>query len=239
MGLLNYFKPMPLSRLSFCCFLVLSIVALAPWHLEAQKTETFSFDWQALEKAIGEIFTEKYGKEIISFERREIVALIPAEKIDLYMEHFEKGLKTNTGMTIIEGGEYRWLETAESSGSEYRQVFKLGYNQESLNASLGKEVAWKAEWQAFIKEWLKWIAATERFKAEALLPKNKINAYMKSVTLGLNSDTGISKKRVKRHAWLEAAFHFGFHYQWLFEKGYGEGLVQSAGDPMKYMKRID
>ncbi len=208
-------------------------------HLEAQKTETFSFDWQTKEKDIGTVLSEKYMRDIIVFERQEIAALIPVEKIDLYMEYFEQGLKTDIGITIIEGGEYRWLETAESLGSQYRRVFKRGYYQGSLNATLEKKAGWKAEWQTFIKEWLKWIGATERSKVEALLPKKKVDAYMNSFTLGLNSDTGISKKNVKRHAWLEAAFHFGFHYQRLFENGYREGLVQSAGDPMKYMKRID
>lgn len=206
---------------------------------KANKTETFSFDWQASEKAIGEIFNEKYGKEIIGFERREIAALIPAEKIDLYMEHFEKGLRTGTGMTIMEGGEYRWLETAEASGSQYRQVFLLGYNQGSLNAILKRKIYWNAEWPTFIQEWFKWIGATERSKAEALMPKNEVNAYMKSFTLGIGSKTGMSKEKEKKHARLESAFRFGFHYQWLFEKGYHEGAALSAGDSSKYMKKIE
>ena len=208
-------------------------------HPEAQQTETYSFDWQAREKAIGVIFSEKYGKEIIEFERQEIAVLIPGENIDLYMEYFEKGLEADFGMTIIEGGEYRWLENAESSGSQYRQVFELGYNQGSLNASLGREVEWKAEWQAFIKEWSKSIVEVERRKVEALIDKKKINAYMDYFELGLNSDTGMGKKMSRKHARLAAAFRYGLHYRRLFEKGYREGLVQSAGDPMKYMKKIE
>jgi len=203
---------------------------------EAKKTKTFSFDWQAWEKAIGAVFIEKYGKEIIDFERGEIAALLPADKIDLYMEHFEKGLMTDTGMTIIEGGENRWLESAECSGSQYRQVFIMGYNQGSLNATLEKKADWKVEWQAFIKEWSKFIIDMERRKAEALMDKEKVNAYMKSFGLGLNSNTGMNKKKL---APLESASRFGFHYQSLFEKGYRDGAALSAGDSLNYTKKIE
>jgi hypothetical protein len=161
------------------------------------------------------------------------------EKIDLYMEYFEKGLETDIGMTIIEGGEFRWLENAESSGSQYRQVFKLGYNQGSLNASLGREVDRKAEWKSFIKEWSKFIVDIERRKAEALMPKKKVKAYIKNFELGLNSDSGVGNKMKKKHTWLATAFRYGFHYQRLFADGYREGAMLSAGDSLKYTKKIE
>jgi len=208
-------------------------------RLEARQTQMYAFDWQTREKDVGTVLSEKYLKDILAFERLEIAALIPVEKIDLYLEYFEKGIKTDIGISIIEGEEHRWLETAESSGSQRSMVFKQGYDRGSLNASLGKNVDWKAEWRSFITEGSKYIVDVERRKVEALMDNKKINAYIEYFELGLNSDTGRGRKMSKKHARLATAFRYGFHYQQLFEKGYREGLVQSAGDPMKYMKKIE
>ncbi|HOW43693.1 MAG TPA: hypothetical protein PK919_00840 [Candidatus Aminicenantes bacterium] len=92
-----------------------------------RRPDTYSFDWQGHQMAMGGLFEKEHAEEIVGLERRKIALLLAKEKVEVYMKYFEQGLRSDTGIILIEGEEQQWLEIAYWSGFRCRQLFMQGY----------------------------------------------------------------------------------------------------------------
>jgi len=89
------------------------------------ETRSVSYDWQAHQKRIDRIF-EKHIPEILKTEKQKISAIAPNKAVE-YMRQFEAGLRSSTGIIMIEGQQNRWLELAYRSGYAQKAFFRTGY----------------------------------------------------------------------------------------------------------------
>lgn len=90
------------------------------------ETNSVSYDWKAHEKRIDALFL-KHIPKILKGEKEMIAAILPKDKADQYMKHFEEGLNSATGIIMIEGSQDRWLEIAYREGYAQKTLFRQGY----------------------------------------------------------------------------------------------------------------
>ncbi len=96
--------------------------------------------------------------------------------------------------------------------------------------------AYAYDWQAhyanidaiFMKEHAPKVIQAEREKMEAILPKDKVDQYMKWFEDGLNSNTGLVRIEGSERHWLELACRAGYARKELFRLGYSSGLARQA-----------
>lgn len=105
--------------------LAIFVVCLATGVAQGQ-TNSIASDWKAHEKRIDALFL-KHIPEILKGEREKIEAILSKDKADQYMKHFEEGLRSETGIVMIEGGQHRWLEIAYREGYAQKALFRRGY----------------------------------------------------------------------------------------------------------------
>ena len=72
------------------------------------------------------------------------------------------------------------------------------------------------------------ILAAEREKIEALLPREKADAYLKQFESGMKSATGGIMIEGGENAWLERAFRAGYQQKIFFQTAYMEGMMRAA-----------
>lgn len=85
--------------------------------------------------------------------------------------------------------------------------------------------------EQFAKKCKAEVLASERKVIEALLPKEKVDAYMKQFEAGLSSNTGLILIEGGEQHWLELAYAKGYQTKMVFHRGYFDGLLQSAERP--------
>jgi len=92
----------------------------------AETKTTSSYDWKLHQELIDKQF-EEYAQQVLQTERQEVESLLTKDKADKYMEYFERGMRSNGGAIMMEGGESRWLEIAYQSGYKQKELFRQGY----------------------------------------------------------------------------------------------------------------
>ena len=90
------------------------------------QTNAVSYDWKSHLKRIDTLF-EKRIPEVLKGERAKIDAVLDVNKARQYMKYFEQGLRSQTGIIKLEGGERRWLEVAYQAGYRVKTLFRHGY----------------------------------------------------------------------------------------------------------------
>jgi hypothetical protein len=90
------------------------------------QTNSYSYDWMNHQKRIDAVF-QKHIPEILKSEKEKIESILPKDKANQYMKHFEEGLNSETGIIMIEGAESRWLEIAYREGYARKNLFRQGY----------------------------------------------------------------------------------------------------------------
>ncbi len=85
--------------------------------------------------------------------------------------------------------------------------------------------------EQFEKNCKKDVLLWERKVIEAILPKEKADAYMKQFAAGMASNTGLIMMEGGNNHWLELAYAKGYQMKLIFRRGYLEGLVKSGEDP--------
>ncbi len=102
---------------------------------------------------------------------------------------------------------------------------------------------WQGHHQAvgelFAKEHAMEFVELERRKIALLLPAEKVGPYMKYFEQGLRSDAGVIMIEGEAQQWLEMAYQSGFRCKQLFLQGYLAGEAHRAGDPQRFIKKIE
>ena len=107
--------------------LLLLLCGISSSTLALAQTTHYSYDWKLHEQLIDVQFEKKCKEDALLRERRVIEAILPKERADTYMKHFEEGMASNTGLIMIEGGDNHWLELAYAKGYQIKVIFRLGY----------------------------------------------------------------------------------------------------------------
>ena len=111
---------------------VLLIASVLP--LLAAEKEEEAFDINTLTRQTDAIFHQKMAPKVLAAERSKIESLLPRERANRYMKQFEMGMKSATGMILIEGGENGWLERAHRAGYEQKMFFQEAYREGMAHA---------------------------------------------------------------------------------------------------------
>jgi len=90
------------------------------------RADAVSYDWKDHEERIDSAF-DKYLPEVLEVERQKIKAILPEARAREYMEYFERGLESGTGIIMLEGANRRWLEIAYHAGYTQKVLFRHGY----------------------------------------------------------------------------------------------------------------
>lgn len=101
--------------------------------------EVHAYDWKLHQELIDKQF-EEYAQQVLKAERQKVESLLTKDKADKYMKSFEEGMRSPTGMIMIEGGENRWLEIAYQSGYQQKVLFRQGYFKGLVKAAESSEV---------------------------------------------------------------------------------------------------
>lgn len=88
--------------------------------------ETTSYDFMAHRERIDVIF-EEHILELLRGEREKIEALLPKHKAVMYMDLFERGMRSRTGLIMLSSGADYWLELAYREGFARKMLFYTGY----------------------------------------------------------------------------------------------------------------
>ena len=102
--------------------------------------EVKAYDWKSHQELIDKQF-EEYAQHVLQTERQKVESLLPKDKADKYMEYFEKGMRSNTGSMMMEGGESRWLEVAYQCGYQQKELFRKGYFEGLVKSAESPEAA--------------------------------------------------------------------------------------------------
>jgi len=115
-------------KLSILFFLLVSFPYLDAHGGSAGK------DWQQDLYRIDTLF-EAYSEQVLTGERSKMESILPKDKLETYMAYFDKGMRSNTGVIMIEGSENIWLEKAYLSGYQQKVLFRNGYFKGVLGAT--------------------------------------------------------------------------------------------------------
>jgi|GEM_PF-3548228 len=106
----------------------------------AEETKkVYSYDWKRHEELIDRQF-EEFAQQVLQIERQKVESLLTKDRANKYMEYFEKGMRSEGGLIMMEGEESRWLEIAYYSGYQQKVLFRQGYFAGLVKAAEFSEV---------------------------------------------------------------------------------------------------
>ncbi|MCJ7507391.1 MAG: hypothetical protein MUO85_01505, partial [candidate division Zixibacteria bacterium] len=135
----------------------------------AEETKkVYSYDWKRHEELIDKQF-EEFAQQVLQIERQKVESLLTKDRANKYMEYFEKGMRSEGGLIMMEGEESRWLEIAYYSGYQQKVLFRQGYFAGLVKAAEFSEVFIAQPLQLTIKSDKQVYKAREKITVEIKL----------------------------------------------------------------------